>query len=365
MTTKNSIILILLVTIFSLSCKKSEFKDDMVKDKLTVSDSTTISSSISYNGMWLKFSNIQHFNQVIQELKTSYEALGDSILDNFENNYSGFNSIRTSNNILQADDAIDFEQMLEDHEILYSPDDVFSTLVSNSGYLQIGDSIFGFKPTEFSYIASSSNEDAILDGVSIESIEGSNQVLTGFFYSKQPLLNVSGVLRTHLVPSTVVDIDAACNSLKPGDNNINNGLYVDYIYDDVFGNNLPTRYNGQPVRFEVRIYQENYIVYSCAGAKIQIQNQKNNGKWKTQIDAEKLSILGCAKGLQKSSVCDNSLVAWQKTINKSGNNIENLNGKLIDWLGPLGCFYACKIGRFDLTFGGKYRGVEILVNYVM
>src|SRR5690606_35849062 len=90
-------------------------------------------------------------------------------------------------------------------------------------------------------------------------------------------------------------------SFQP-ENHLGFGDHNDYIYNDKDGNPLPKK-DGRDVRFEYKLFREYYYFYNCVGTKTEIQNKNKKGNWKTQINADYITLNGCMRGTLNSIIC--------------------------------------------------------------
>ncbi|HRP91112.1 MAG TPA: hypothetical protein PKX92_13865 [Edaphocola sp.] len=361
---KISAIALLLLVGFA-ACKKQQITETE-KSKNLIAIKPTV-DGISYNGQWLSFNSIEAFNETIENLKSIDEDNGSDGLDAFEEQFHEFTSIRKNAKNLDENDDVDLDRLITSGTILYTPDDEFGSLISKDGFIQIGDSIYNFRTTENSYVVSNQYETALLDGVSIENIEEVTSFPTTFavFYRKKDF--GTGWIVTDKDPGYPGNpmpwggtsfYGSLCN-FQPK-NPMPMGDYVIYLDKDVNGNELPKN-GSQKVRFECKVFREAYGIYKCVGVKMKIQNQKSNGKWKTQIDAQSLKINLCARGTFNNSITGCPDQAWGSYSHYLSDTNDDAVKKTIEYFAGFGCTFSVQMDNINAHYIGKWKDKEVKI----
>ena len=136
-------VLSLMLLVGFIACKK-ESQNNVINKKENVLNSENF-AGVKYNGKWLSFETQDAFIETIESLKTINTEKGDEGLNEFENQFNDFYSIRSNINKLDENENVELDELISDGTILYTPDEVFGSIVSSDGFLQIEDSIYCFK----------------------------------------------------------------------------------------------------------------------------------------------------------------------------------------------------------------------------
>lgn len=350
----------LIVASTLMSCSKENIQDETQRSEEPASLRSL--EGISFNGKWLVFQTLEDFQNKLDDLILAEENGNDSEFISFEGDFSGFNSIRSSNSALLSNEDMSVDDLISQN-YLYTPSTAFGTLVSENGLIQVGDSIFYYTTGDSSYIIPAAHSNYLFNNntYNLANLAGIEGFVSSFGFAGKKDLDNTGTVIVNRGSSGNIggngnDIDLCDYSDNPNElpNVLEPGHWVKHIYKDDNDNPFP-KYDGGEVRFQLEVNVQFYLLYSYIGVKTKIQNKNKKGKWKNQVKADKLSIEACAHGAWVSLLCPKTL--WANQVEKSVDDKKNTSKKLDTFISIVpNCYNLPLIYNINAIYKGEYKG---------
>ncbi len=306
---------------------------------------------------WLNFPSIEAFNATMQTLHEKFED--SRKLDEWERQYKerGYGSLRSLYQQIDADTSDDrreptVDSLIRSNKLLDCPDSWFATVLSKDGYIQIGDTIYSFRPGNKNgeaYAIPSRSIKELLAGVDPSKIKSAKEHYTSF--RRIPFLQWGevGDKRTG-----EFKLPICWTSGGPI------GSFWGQVGEDIYGgdNGDPfPEHNGRTVKMNYHRWRVGYIFYASAGVRMKMWKHTRFAGWQSVTYADQMTMEACLKGRAVTAgtlpypFTSQTSPSWPGFTKYAENNFE----KTLKWVGsPI--FSEIALEHFNFHWKLNYRG---------
>ena len=328
-----------IVAIASLGISSCKTENGLALDPSEKLSSVTLNeTAVLLEHDWLRFRDIKSFEATISQLE---KLSSEDALDRWASKHKGFNSWRSD----EPQEVFDKPE----EAILDIPDPLLTTVLSNSGRIQIADTIYQVgqqkgKPVLYAIPEKFSIE--VSKGIDPAQLKVKAHAL-GLLLLPFPRWNDRDDI---VIPHPTFDIcDFPGTFLFPWW-----GQKGGSLYSADSGAEL-TKDNGRNVRIDYHRWRVGFIFYSSIGVRVKIMKHTRLGGWMSTVKMNSASIQACSAGM----VFIPGLIPapYHAQGSASANNVGNLE-RTLKWVAaPMHVEILPE--NFNFKFDVNYRGQSV------
>lgn len=311
---------------------------------------------------WLNFLSQKAFEKVMTELHGRYE--GSKGLNAWESAYAseGFQSLRRRYELIDADNsesrkAPTVDSLFKSGKLFNCPDSWFATVLNKDGNIQVGDTVYCFRPgpkNPLAYAVPVKYAEELAKGAKPESIPMSKEHLLSF----DILDIVQWPDEWHLPEPTDPIVIPNLPICEYPSGNMPNwwGRSGGDIYKGNDGQMFP-EHNGRLVKLNYHRWRVGFIFYASAGVRVRMLKHTRFAGWQSVTYADEMIMDACCKG--KVIVPGLLPIPFNEQISPGwpgfARYAENSFEKTMKWTAS-GIFSEIFLEHFNFHFRVNYRG---------